>query len=140
MTKKLILIALLFTTPIIFSCHSKSKTAAKADGLVTPRQEKVLAVATLPDSSKTLEVMYRIIGVGINPDSAKNKYDVVIDTSWYLIRMVEKKGADGKVVTDSTGKPVGEEKYFARPKDSIAWNISGIPIDTLLSKRRPAKG
>ena len=87
-----------------------------------------------------MEVVFRVIGVGINPDSAKNKYDVIIDTSYYLIRMVEKKDAAGNVVLDSLRKPVGEEKYFQRNKDSINWHVSGIPIDSLLSKKYPPRG
>ena len=132
MKKLFLIIPLLLTT--LFSCKSKNTTSSP---LKKDRSEKVLAVVTLPDSSKSIEILYRVIGVGVKADSLKGKYDAVIDTAWYLIRNLQKKDPSGKPLVDSAGKPVMGEYYFFRPKDSVNWRLSGIPVDTLLLKIKP---
>ena len=130
--KKLFLILTLLLTTLL-SCKSKKPKPAL---LKKERQEKVIAVVTLPDSSKAIEILYRVIGVGVKTDSLKGEYDAVIDTSWFLIRSLQKKSPSGKPMVDSIGKPVMEDYYYFRPKDSVMWRISGIPVDSLLSKTK----
>jgi len=136
---KITILTLLLTT-LLFSCNNNGGKKQKADGLVTPRQEKVAAVFTLPDSSKNMEVMLRVIGVGLDADSANNKYVPVVDTAWYIVRAFADTLANGSPVLDSLGKPKTKETYFQRSKDSVNWRISGISIDSLLSKKYPPKG
>jgi len=140
MTRKLILLSALLLTTILFSCNNNGGKKQKPSGLVKPRQEKVVAVFTLPDSSKNMEIMYRVIGVGVSADSAKGKYDVKIDSAWYIIRNLEEKDSTGKVKVDSTGKAKTKENLFFVNKDSVNWHIAGVPVDTLLKKTYPPRG
>lgn len=124
---------LFITISVLLSCNdsSKPKVPDIPEGEVT-----ILAVHTLTDSSRLLEWSPRIITETIVKDSVTKKKSIVVDTLWFITRMIPKQ-VNGKDVLDSLGKPVLEKRYFARPKDSVRYNISNIPMDSLLSKKAP---
>lgn len=97
---------------------------------------KIVAVYTKPDGSKVLEVMLRQITKSIKYDSVLKKDVVVVDTLFGFPIPVPLVDSVGKEKKDSLGHLVYRPNpaYIQIGKDSVIWQISGIPTDSLLKK------
>jgi hypothetical protein len=131
----------ILTVSVLWSCGSSTKKATDhSSGGDWPLKVEItrLAVHTLTDSGRLLEWSPCVVVKDVITDSVTKKDRIVIDTLWWITRMVPAiDKVTGKEVLDSLKKPVLEKKYFSRPRDSVRWEISGIPMDSLLSKKAP---
>jgi hypothetical protein len=121
---------------LLISCGSNSKT--KSEVQQSPSKVRVLAVYTLPDSSKVLTIMLREIKKSVKFDSAKGRDIIVVDTLWGYPVDVPLRDSLGKVILDSTGKPRVSPfpEYFRISNDSVNWRIEGVSFDSLLKRDR----
>jgi hypothetical protein len=129
--KKALLI--LTSVVIILSCGEKSKT----DQQPSARESKILAVYTLPDSSKVVEVLLRIITKTVKYDSVKKEDAIVVDTLWGIPRHLPITDSTGKVVMKD-GKPMINPvaQYFKISNDSVNWHVENIHYDSLIKKNK----
>lgn len=128
--KKVTIIASLIV--LLTSCGSnKSKVEPQQ-----PKEAKIIAVYTKPDSTKQIDVMLRIITKKIVFDSVDKKDEIVVDTIWGRPSFMPLVDSAGKPLLDSSGRPVISPmpQYFQISKDSVNWRVEGIDVDSLLKK------
>ena len=94
----------------------------------TQGQIELFAVVTDPDSTKSLQIVMRIVNKKVVYDSAAKKDLIKIDTIFGRSKIIQDK--------DSSGKPITRRIYIATTKDSINTDISNKSIDSLLKINR----
>lgn len=131
----LLAIAILILVCCLPSCFGKkeSKTETPKVGM-----EKIIAVYTLRDSTRVVDIMIRNITKQIKYDSALGKDLIVIDTIWGYPVDIALRDSTGKIVYEADGKtpkidPV--RQYRIIPKDSVNWHIENINVDSLTKKK-----
>lgn len=131
------LYSLLLLTIIFISCSEKKKSNIPQEG-----STKIIAVLTLPDSTKVIDIYLRIIEKRVKYDSSKKKDIIVYEELWgrpVLVPLLD--SITKKPIMDSLGRPKMNPtpQYIEVNKDSINTHIENIPVDTLLSKKHPVK-
>lgn len=121
---------------LVSSCGNKKDKAAIPPPVAG--ETKVIAIFTLPDSSKRLDIAMRVVVDSVRYDSVRGEKVVFSKEIWGIPTMVPVKDSARNIIKTKDGRDSLQQIWVRFPSDSIKTKgIEGVSIDSLLKKSSP---